>query len=77
MSGRNNPIFSDTYQGPRWTYGGYNRPLGYATIPDGQIIGSNQPHPDYRHGTIDYPRELSAKEIYAYELVFVGSSTGI
>ena len=49
--------------GPRWTYGLTARPLGYARVPAGWIIGSDRPHPRYRFDTADYlaplPPELA------------------
>ena len=58
-------IFDDTYTGPRWTYGCSYRPPGYAQIPDGWLIGSDRPHPDFEHGTIQFPRRLSERELTA------------
>ena len=66
------PIYDDQYAGPRWTYGLRNRPAMYATVPDGRIIGSDKRHDRFAHGTIDYPRKLTAKECYDYELTFLG-----
>jgi hypothetical protein len=62
------PIYDDTYTGPRFTYGGQNRPLGYAAIPKGHIPGSNREHGSFRHGTVDYPRELTPEEAGGFEL---------
>jgi hypothetical protein len=62
------PVHHDTYAGSRHTYGATNRPVGYSHVPDGWIIGSDKPHPDYRHGTVDYPRPLTEQELTSYEL---------
>jgi hypothetical protein len=65
----NERIFSDEYTGPRFTYGFRNRPLGIGTAPKGFIIGSDGPAVGRaRHGTIQYPRQLTEKEIYDFEL---------
>ena len=71
MAGTTTQLWDRDYDGPRWRYGLTYRPLGYATVPDGWIIKSDREHPGYRHGTIDYPRRLSADEVKAYELVEV------
>lgn len=60
--------FDDTYTGPRWTYGLHYRPAGYGSVPPGRIIGADRAHPRYRHGTIAYPRELTEREVAAFEL---------
>lgn len=60
--------YDDTYQGERWTYGLTYRPLGYAQVPAGWIIWSDRPHATFQHGTVDYPRELTAQEISSYQL---------
>jgi hypothetical protein len=52
------PLWTDEYDGPRWTYGLTYRPLGLATVPKGFLIGSGREHPDFRFGTIDYPFRL-------------------
>lgn len=62
------PLFHDSYTGPRHTYGLTNRPPGYSHIPEGWIVGSEKPHADYRHGTVDYPRELTQQEQRSFEL---------
>lgn len=67
--------FDDTYDGPRWTYGLSYRPLAYASVPAGWIIGSNRPHPAYHFGTVQYPRELTAAELDAFELQPVSEAT--
>lgn len=62
-------VFSDTYTGPRWTYGMRNRPLSIGTAPKGFIIGSDgAPAGRARHGTIQYPRKLTEKELYDFEM---------
>ena len=70
-------LFSADYTGPRWTYGMRNRPLDIGTAPKGFIIGSDGPAVGRaRHGTIQYPRELTKDEIYDFELEAMGSSGG-
>lgn len=64
-------LFDDDYAGPRWTYGLSNRPLGSAQVPAKWIIFSDRPHPKYGHGTVDYSRELTPHEVYAFELELV------
>jgi len=67
-------LYDDTYSGPRWRYGLTYRPLvtGTANVPKGWIIWSDRPHADFRHGTVDFPRELTAHEFQTYELTFLG-----
>jgi hypothetical protein len=62
------PLFHEDYTGPRYTYGLTNRPAGYGQIPEGYVVGSDRPHGDFRHGTIDYPRELTPDEAQGFEL---------
>ena len=64
----NDIVFDEDYTGPRYTYGMIYRPLQIGAQPKGYIIGSLREHPDYRHGTIQYPRQLSEDEIKSYEL---------
>jgi hypothetical protein len=64
-------LFDDEYTGPRWRYGLTFRPLASASVPAGWIIGSDRPHPDFRHGTADWPRALSAAELTTFELTEV------
>lgn len=66
-------LYDDTYTGERFIYGYRLRPFGIACQPDGFICGTY--HPDarpadgIRHGTIAYPRRLTADEIEKWELV--------
>lgn len=62
------PMFHDSYDGPRWSYGLRFRPVSTGSVPAGWIIGSVREHPDFRHGVVDYPRELSHEELVGYEL---------
>ena len=66
-------LFDDSYKGPRFTYGLQYRPLtGIGNVPDGFIIFSDRPHPDFKNfGTVDYPRELTQAEINGFQLVRV------
>ena len=58
------------YTGPRYTYGFRNRPPGYAHNPKDFIHGTEGTHPDYRHGTLDFPRDLG-EDAYRYELTLI------
>ena len=64
-------LFDDTYTGPRWTYGLTYRPLASAQVPDGWILWSERNHPDFPHGTADYPFELSDRQVKSFELNFI------
>lgn len=68
-----NVVFNDSYVGPRWTYGLTYRPAGYASVPNGWVLGSVRPHEDFRHGIIDYPFELPDKDVNSYELTLISS----
>jgi hypothetical protein len=65
-------LYDDTYSGPRYRYGLVYRPLVFAQVPAGWIIFSNRQDPNFRHGTVDYPFEISSEIVEAYQLVFVG-----
>lgn len=65
------PIYNDTYTGPRYTYGLQYRPADVAHIPAGWILWSEARHPEFRHGTVAYPRPLTDDEIRAFELTLV------
>jgi len=66
-------IHNDEYQGPRHRYGFRYRPVGMSHQPDGWIIGSQRPHPQYRpHGTLDWPVRLTDDEMRDYQLQYVG-----
>lgn len=60
--------FDDTYTGPRFTYGLTYRPPRFANVPDGWIVDSERPHPDFRHGTIAYPEPLTDRQIESFQL---------
>ena len=66
-------VFTEDYKGERFVYGLVNRPAMYGTLPDGRIVGADEPtaQPDQRvrHGTVSYPRRLTAREVYAFELL--------
>ena len=63
------PIFTEDYTGPRFTYGLRYRPMMIGAQPKGYIIGSGtETHPKFRFGTIQYPRELTPEECYSFEL---------
>lgn len=65
-------LFEQDYTGPRWRYGLTYRPLASWNVPDGWIVGSDRPHPEYPHGTVDYPARLGLGEVTAYELTPLG-----
>lgn len=67
--------YNDTYVGPRFTYGLTYRPLAQSQIPNGWIIWSDKKHKDFKFGTVDYPFELSAKEIKSFELTPIKENT--
>lgn len=64
-------LFDDQYEGPRYRYGLRYRPVAIGAVPKGWIIGSLRPHPDYRHGTVDYPERLADRVATSYELALV------
>jgi len=64
--------FSDEYEGPRWTYGLQYRPFGIGTLPEGFLIGSlKEDGTPFPYGTIQYPFELSEKQVSSFQLSFV------
>lgn len=67
----NEILFSDTYQGPRWTYGLTYRPVASAHLPKGWIVFSARKHPDFAHGTVDFPKQLTETEISGFQLSLV------
>ena len=70
----NDRVFSEDYKGPRWTYGLRNRPMAIGAQPKGYIIGSGGPAVGRaRNGTIQYPRELTAEELYDFEMELMES----
>lgn len=64
--------FDDEYTGPRWRFGAIYRRVTFFTAPNDFIVGSGRPHPEFRFGTVDYPRQLSDEEAAAYQLTLVG-----
>lgn len=66
------PPFDDEYTGPRYKYGMINRPYGISTAPKGAILMSYKPEDKEsgsRHGTIEYPFQLTKEDVYNFELV--------
>ena len=61
-------VIDEEYEGPRWTYGLKFRPMMMGAQPKGFIIGSEREHADWRYGTVQYPRELTAAEMYSFEM---------
>lgn len=68
----NNLVYDDTYTGPRWRYALINRPMAGCHVPKGWIIWSDKKHPDYNFGTVEYPFELPADQVAAFELKYLG-----
>ena len=64
-------IFDDEYQGQRFTYGLNYRPLDFASVPRGYIIGSAKENSAFKFGTIDYPFELTSDLVAGFELTAV------
>lgn len=73
MRARPAPLFEQDYTGPRFRYGLRYRPLASWNVPDGWIIGSDRPHPEYPFGTVDYASRLGLGEVTAYELTLVAT----
>lgn len=69
-------FFDGEYQGPRWTYGLQYRPLDFAQVPNGWIIQSDQEHPDFAFGTVDYPVKLTDTQVQRFDLVLVKTDPG-
>jgi len=65
------PLFDDTYSGERWTYGVQYRPITGGGVPQGWIIFSDRPHPDFKFGTVDYPAPLTEHQARQADLVAV------
>jgi hypothetical protein len=65
-------VFTEDYTGPRFTYGLKYRPMQIGAQPKGFIIGSQADSPDFRFGTVQYPRKLTAEEMVDFEMVQVG-----
>lgn len=55
-------VWDDDYTGNRWKYGLSSRPFSTFSAPEGYILKSVRPHPDYRFGTVDYTRKLTPEE---------------
>lgn len=68
-------LYHDTYTGPRWTYALELRPISLFNLPkafEAQVILlSQRPHPQYRHGTIDYAVRLPDGVADHFSLVLV------
>ena len=65
--------YSDTYTGPRWTYGSTLRPFlsiwGYF---DGWILLSDKPHPDYpTFGTIQTSKPIPDETARHWDLILI------
>jgi hypothetical protein len=60
--------YDDEYAGARWTYGLTYRPLSSSNVPRDWILFSDRPHPDFRHGTVQYSRQLTSGEVAAFQL---------
>jgi hypothetical protein len=72
-------IFTEDWSGARFRYGYTNRPFAMAHQPKGFIIGAlDQEFRDrdlgVRWGWIEYPFQLSDREVDAFELVVMGDN---
>ena len=62
---------------PTWyRYGMDYRPGSSSTLPPGYEPRSFQAHPEFRHGEVVYPRELTPKELADWQLTPIDSKTG-
>lgn len=62
-----------TYDGPRWGYGClHGRARTLFGLPDGAIAGSQRDDERFVGGTVDYPRELTAEEVWRFDLEPLG-----
>lgn len=59
--------------GEMFTYGLFNRPAMYGTVPAG--FTNEQEHGQFAYGTVDYDRRLTDEEIYRYEMARVSPNT--
>jgi hypothetical protein len=68
-----------TYRGPRWRYGLrklHHYPSRFRQA-NNAIYGSHQQHPQFRFGTLEWPRRLSDAEVPRYDLVLIGPALRI
>lgn len=63
-------LWNEDYKGPRWRYAFLFRPVNQG-LPEGAIAASHCRHPKYIHGTVDWPRELTEREVHTYELELI------
>jgi hypothetical protein len=54
-----------------YKYGLKYRPPGPGAVPNG-FIKYEEEHADFRWGVLYYPEKLCDKEVYEYELTFIG-----
>jgi hypothetical protein len=54
------------------TYGVRNRPITFATVPNGYVEAGK--HPDFRFGTVSYASPLSDEQVASFELVKIPSA---
>ena len=51
----------------KYAYAMKYRPPGIGTVPEGDF--KVRRHPNYPHGMVEYPRQLTSSEVYKFELV--------
>lgn len=71
-------VYKEDYMGPVWVYGCNYRPAGYASVPDGRIVGGDVPKgptAPFNFGTIEYDHPLTAEEITSFELTLFRSGS--
>src|SRR5689334_13240138 len=56
-----------------YTYGLFNRPAMYGTVPTG--FTNEQEHEQFAYGTVDYDHRLTDEEIYRYEMARFSPNT--
>lgn len=70
-------LWDEEFKGPRWRYGLQFRPLGFAQVPDGWVLKSERPDSRFpTFGTVAYPRELTERETYGFNLVLIETPEG-
>ncbi len=75
---RGEAVYHEDYCGPRWMYGMTHRPPAIGALPQGRIVGADNPEPVRQgervlcpFGTVEYPFELTAHEVRQYEMVLL------
>ena len=65
--------YDDIYTGVRWRYGLQYRPVSFGNVPKGWLVWSDREHPDYLHGTVDYPFEIPTATAEQMDMVPLGA----